>query len=219
MSNTDYFFGTRSTSLGDPKAGLSPDLDAMAAYVSSLNEYPKSHYRQGDGTSTAAGANGRQHFIDLQCFACHGGADFTDSAGGGLHDVGTIKPGSGYRLGGPLTGIDTPTLRGVAYTAPYLHDGSAPDLPSVFNATNAPDGTPHATFRTLNATQQSELISFLLELDGSDVAAPVFRPQINISQSGNSVLLQWLGSATGFSLFSTTNLAAPIVWNPVTNSV
>ncbi|HYV29198.1 MAG TPA: hypothetical protein VFA77_16815, partial [Candidatus Eisenbacteria bacterium] len=126
---------------------------------------------------------------------------------------------SGDRLGGPLTGIDTPTLRGVAYTAPYLHDGSAPDLTSVFNATNAPDGTPHASFRTLNATQQNELISFLLELDGSDAAAPVFRPQINISQSGNSVVLQWPASASGFSLQSATNLISPIMWSSVTNSV
>ena len=139
-------------------------------------------------------------------------------AAGVLHDVGTIKSSSGHRLGGPLTGIDTPTLRGVASTGPYLHDGSAPDLASVFNSTNAPDGTPHASFRTLNATQQNELIGFLLELDGSDAAAPIFRPQIDVSQSGNSLLLRWPGSASGFSLRSTTNLTPPITWTAVTNA-
>lgn len=219
MSNADFNTGTRNTPLGDPKAGLSADLDALAAYVSSLSEYPKSYYRLSNGNSTPAGQNGRQHFLDLQCFACHGGADFTDSAAGVLHDVGTIKPSSGHRLGGPLTGIDTPTLRGVAYTAPYLHDGSALDLASVFNVTNAPDGTPHASFRALNATQQNELISFLLELDGSDAAAPIFRPQIDFSKSGNSLLLSWPGSASGFSLRSTTNLTPPVIWAPVTNAV
>ena len=219
MSDADYFSGTRSTPLGDPKAGFSPDLDAMAAYVTTLNEYPKSHYRQSDGSSTPAGQNGRQHFLDLQCYACHGGPDYTDSAMGGLHNIGTIKPSSGDRLGGPLSGIDTPTLRGVAYTAPYLHDGSAADLPSVFNSTNAPDGTPHASFRTLNATQQNELISFLQELDGSDPAAPVLRPQINVSESGNSLLLSWPATASGFSLLSSPNLTSPITWTPVTNSI
>src|SRR5205814_1148410 len=98
------------------------------------------------------------------------------SAQGVLHDVGTIKPSSGGRLGGPLTGIDTPTLRGVAATAPYLHDASAPDLPAVFNPTNAPASSPHAAFRTLAALQQTELLAFLLELDGSEPSVPATRP-------------------------------------------
>src|SRR5262249_17414277 len=51
MSDADFNTGTRNTSLGDPKAGLSSDLDALAAYVTSLNEYPKSHARQADGTA------------------------------------------------------------------------------------------------------------------------------------------------------------------------
>jgi cytochrome c peroxidase len=219
MSDADFFSGTRNTPLGDPKTGLSPDLDALAAYVSSLNEYPKSPYRQADGNSTPAGQNGRQHFLNLQCYNCHSGPDYTDSAQGGVHDIGTIKAGSGARLGGPLTGIDTPTLRGLASTAPYLHDGSAPDLAAVFNSTNAPDGSPHATFRTLTATQQSELLSFLLELDGTEPAAPFPSPRLEVSQAGNSILLRWPGFATTFSLRSTTDLTPPIAWTPVTNAV
>ena len=39
MSDMDFFAGTRSAPLGDPKAGFSADLDALAAYVASLNEY------------------------------------------------------------------------------------------------------------------------------------------------------------------------------------
>jgi hypothetical protein len=49
-----------------------------------------------------------------------------------LHDVGTLRTSSGGRLGGPLTGIDTPTLRGAWDTAPYFHDGSATTLDAVF---------------------------------------------------------------------------------------
>lgn len=58
----------------------------------------------------------------------------TDSTLGAatLHDVGTLRTSSGQRLGGPLLGIDTPTLLGVWATAPYFHDGSAPTLDDVF---------------------------------------------------------------------------------------
>ncbi len=167
MSDANFNAGTRSTPLGDPKAGLSPELDALAAYVSTLTEAPASPYR-ANGQNSAAGLNGRQHFANLQCATCHRGNEFTDSAAGVLHDVGTIKATSGHRLGGPLTGIDTPTLLGIWTGAPYLHDGSAPDLASVFNTTNAPASTPHAAVRTLTATQQTELIQYLLELDSSD---------------------------------------------------
>ena len=36
MTNAQFNAGTRSEPLGDPKAGVSADLDALAAYVSSL---------------------------------------------------------------------------------------------------------------------------------------------------------------------------------------
>jgi hypothetical protein len=218
MSNTDYFAGTRSTSLGDPKSGISPDLDALAAYVSSLTSYPRSPART-NGTSSSAGLNGRQHFMALQCFTCHGGPDFTDSAYGDLHNVGTIKPSSGNRLGGPLTGIDTPTLRGIAGSAPYLHDGSAPDVASVFNSTNAPNGSPHAAFRNLSSTEQTELLSFLSELDGSEAAAPAASPRLSFATHASAVTLTWPMAATTFSLLSTTNLTPPVIWSPVTNTV
>jgi len=135
-----------------------------------------------------------------------------------LHDVGTIKPGSGHRLGGPLTGIDTPTLRGLASSARYLHDGSAPDLSSVFEPTNAPPGSPHAAFQTLAPTEQTELLAFLTELDGAETAAPPASPRLDFSPSGNSLMLQWPTAASAFALFSATNLSPPVIWTAVTNS-
>ena len=40
MTDAQFNTGTRNTPLGDPKAGLSADLDALAAYVTSLNRRP-----------------------------------------------------------------------------------------------------------------------------------------------------------------------------------
>ncbi len=157
--------GTPNSSLGAPNAGRSAELDAMAAYVASLTTHPKSPYRNTDGSMTTAAVNGSAHFTNKGCNTCHSGANFTDSALNVFHDVGTIATASGKRLGATLTGFDTPTLRGVWATAPYLHRGQAADLLSVFSTTNAPAGKGHDRFRELTTTQQDELIRYLLELE------------------------------------------------------
>jgi DNA-binding beta-propeller fold protein YncE len=95
----DFETGTVSDPLGDPKAGLDPDLDALAAYVTSFDRVPRSPFRNPDGTLTEAGTAGRDIFHRLGCDSCHAGADFTDSAQGNLHDVGTLTELSGDRLG------------------------------------------------------------------------------------------------------------------------
>jgi hypothetical protein len=157
--------GTPNPSLGAPNAGRSTDLDDMAAYVSSLTTIPKSPFRNANGTLTAAAVAGQAHFTSKGCATCHSGVNFTDSALGVFRDVGTINASSGKRLGATLTGFDTPTLRGVWATAPYLHRSQAPDLLSVFILANAPAGKGHDRFRELTAAQQDELIRYLLELE------------------------------------------------------
>jgi len=131
---TDEEFALTENPLGTPKAGLNPDLDALAAYVDSLgNEtIPRSPHRQDNGALTSAAEAGRQVFSAMNCVACHTSHDLTDSSLDQLHNVGTLRETSGQRLGAPLTGIDTPTLRGLWSNAPYFHDGSALTLESVF---------------------------------------------------------------------------------------
>ena len=120
MNNTYFNAGTRAQSLGDPKAGLSGDLDALAAYVDLLTSYPRSPHRTADGSLTASAVSGQSVFLLANCDSCHAGDTYTDSAPNNLHDVGTIKSTSGKRLGALLTGIDTPTLRSIWTTAGLL---------------------------------------------------------------------------------------------------
>src|SRR5690606_17876215 len=89
--------GTRDTTLGDTKAGLSPELDALAAYVTSLDRVSPSPYRDPDGSLTEAGWRGFELFESSGCGGCHGGADYTNSSAGTLYDVGTLSAGSGKR--------------------------------------------------------------------------------------------------------------------------
>lgn len=167
MSNAAFNAGTRNTPLGDRKAGFSPELDALAAYVGSLTNVPPSPYRNQDGSLTADGVAGKALFQSLGCAACHSGNQFTDSATGVLHDVGTLKPSSGQRLGQPLTGLDTPTLKGLWEAQPYLHDGSAPTVMDVL-ATANPTGM-HGNTATLTPTQLNQLAAYLLQIDETEI--------------------------------------------------
>ncbi|MBK7974867.1 MAG: hypothetical protein IPK07_16825 [Deltaproteobacteria bacterium] len=142
---------------------MSADLDALAAYVGSLDRFPKSPYRAADGALTADARAGKAIFERLRCATCHGPPRFTDSGVGGLHDVGTLTAESGSRLGGPLTGLDTPTLRGIWDTAPYLHDGSAATLRDVLVTRNR-DGK-HGDVASLSESELTQLERYLLELE------------------------------------------------------
>lgn len=148
-------------------------LDALAAYVSSLDVVPRSPFRSNNGELTEAGERGRQLFFDEEvgCAVCHAPPRFTDSSFDfDLHDVGTIRPSSGSRLGEPLTGLDTPTLLGVWDSAPYLHDGRAPDLRAVL-ITHNPDNR-HGQTTQLSPDEIDDLVAYLMQLDARDAGAP-----------------------------------------------
>lgn len=170
MSDGDFETGTRSEPLGDPKAGVSASLDALAAYVTTLDTFPRSPYRNADGSLTVDAEAGRVLFESpaLGCTSCHAGPRLTDSTflGPGvplLHDVGTITEASGQRLGGPLTGIDTPTLHGLWNNAPFLHDGSAATVLQVIDSA----GDTHGMAAGLSEQERGQLAAYLLSLDGT----------------------------------------------------
>lgn len=176
IADMAFHTGTRDTPLGESKAGLSEDLDAMAAWVATLTRAGVSpHRRDGDGAWETSFTRGRQVFVDAGCNTCHSGARFTDSAFVTgrtplLHDVGTLRATSGQRLGATLTGLDTPTLRGLWRTAPYLHDGSAATLRDVLTTRNPMD--QHGRTRALTPTQLDDLLVYLQALDDRVASAP-----------------------------------------------
>ena len=103
-------------------------------------------------------------FADRNCAACHGGTPFTRARRGPPSNIGTIKPTSGQRLGGALTGIDVPTLRDVWATAPYLHDGSAATLEA---AVRAHSGV------VISDADLAPLVAYLREIGREEASAPV----------------------------------------------
>jgi len=163
MTDAAYFAGTRAQPLGDPKAGLSTDLDALAAYVASLSAFEPSPQRTAAGALSTAAAAGRTVFMNQNCASCHGGTAFSLSGSLGLQNIGTLKATSGQRSGGPLTGIDIPTLRDAWRTAPYLHDGSAATVEAAIQA--------HAG-NTVVGTDLTNLAQYVREIGSEEASAP-----------------------------------------------
>jgi YVTN family beta-propeller protein len=182
MADTDFNTGTRSQPLGDVKTGVSSDLDALAAYVASLKDCASSPLRNPDGSLTAAAVAGRSVFMSRNCASCHGGTAFTKSGINNPQNVGTITAASGNRLGGPLTGIDIPTLRDAWATAPYLHLGSAATLGDAIRAHNGV---------TVTDTELGNLVAYVSQVGNQETAAPTSTPN-----SGSGLLGQYFNNTT-----------------------
>ena len=176
MSDAQFQTGTRADPLGDRKEGLSPDLDALAAYVGSLKTFDASPYRNTDGSLTAEAVAGRSVFA-AQCASCHAGTGFTDSPTDILRNVGTLKTSSNTRLGAKLNGIDTPTLRDVWDTAPYFHDGSAPTLEAAI--------TGHANLN-LSPADLASVVAFARQIGREESVAPSSTANLVVRAGGAS---------------------------------
>jgi len=157
MNDSDFEFGSTSEPLGDLKTGLSNDLDALASYMTSLDETRDNP--NSPSLSNSDVVAGEQLFNDNGCQSCHSGTVLTDSPSGVRHDVGTIDTDSGDRLGEPLDGFDTPSLLGLWDSAPYLHDGSAQTVSDAIQA--------HTNIN-LSIAETEQLAEYLLSLSSDN---------------------------------------------------
>ena len=208
MSDED--FAATIDPLGPSKAGYSSELDALAAYVNSLTTFGYSPYRAADGSLTTAGAAGRIIFEREGCASCHGGDAYTDSATKIRHDIGTLSEASGNRLFAPIDGLDTPTLRGLWATAPYLHDGAAPTLKG---AIEGHESVAYSEVQ-LSSQEMNNLVAFLKQIDDNEPSATVNLPPQLIAPPAQrhavgdsvSIVLEATDPENDAITFSATNL-------------
>jgi cytochrome c peroxidase len=148
--------------------GHGPDrpslLDAIASYERSLLT-PGSRFDRwlgGDAAALSAEErNGYQLFKSLGCISCHQGV----SVGGNLFE----RHGIFHPLASPKPEIlRVPSLRNVAATPPYFHDGSAPTLhEAVRRMANA------QLDQRLSGQQIESIVAFLNTLTGTYRGTPV----------------------------------------------
>jgi len=133
---------------------------ALAAFertiISARSPYDRYHYGGDDSAVSDSAKRGEILFFNqhFSCFRCHGGFNFSDAtvsennAGREVefHNTGLYKiagmlsypaPNVGTyeytRLAADVGKFKTPTLRNIAITAPYMHDGSIATLEGVID--------------------------------------------------------------------------------------
>ena len=120
--------------------GLSrKDTDALAAYLEGL---PTVRAPTHDATQVA---RGRKLFDAEGCRSCHAGPAYTDR--------------ERHKLMGTLRQSDTPSLLGIAASAPYFHDGSAATLEALLHDRGAVHGM--ADTARMSDVQVADLTAFL----------------------------------------------------------
>lgn len=148
-------------------------VKAIAAFertiISASSSYDRYHYGGDNSAVTAAARRGETLFFSqpLSCFRCHGGFNFSDAIQyqnrprheASMHTTGVASPGI----------FKAPSLRNVAVTGPYMHDGSLPSIEAVLDRYAAGGGhvagqDPLIGGFTLTAPQRSDLIEFLHSL-------------------------------------------------------
>lgn len=150
---------------------------AIAAYERTVlsGDAPFDRFKAGDNQAlTPAAERGMKLFFGkANCSACHAGPNFTDN---GFHNIGVgmnlPEPDVGRfaisGLKGDTGAFKTPTLREIARTAPYMHDGSLATLEEVVRYYNE-GGHPNPYLDEelfplkLTPAEQTDLVTFLKE--------------------------------------------------------
>lgn len=159
----DYVAITQMHGLGsfsEPRLGISvtngtqevvkPLLPALAAYEHSLSKPTP------PPNIDAAAAQRGQVVFAANCSVCHSGALFTDDTKPHAPSETGMDPT--YANRSATKAYRTTPLRGLAFNAPYFHDGSAATLTDVVNHYN---GYLHLG---LTAQQQADLVEYLRTL-------------------------------------------------------
>jgi cytochrome c peroxidase len=157
--------------------------------VSARSPYDRYHYDRDDDAISDSAKRGEIQFFDqrLSCFRCHGGFNFTDSTVSErnhqrpveFHNTGLYDPYPAPNAGifeftkAPADAgkFKAPTLRNIAITAPYMHDGSIPTLKGVLDHYAAggrnghnPNKDPLIGGFTISQQDRDDLIAFLKSL-------------------------------------------------------
>jgi cytochrome c peroxidase len=112
-----------------------------------------------------------------QCAECHTGVNFTDEA---FHCLGVSHDEGRGRVTGKRAedgAFRTPTLREVAHTAPYMHNGSLKTLAEVVEYYDR-GGDPHPNLDHkmkrlgLTAQEKADLVAFMSSLSGTVIEGP-----------------------------------------------
>ncbi len=175
-----------------PNEGISTSTiaKALAAFERTILCGESSFDRWRKGNQDAVGESAKRGFVlfegKAKCTTCHEGFNFTDN---GFHNIGVKAVGDENDPGRFAVkkviinkgAFKTPTLRDVALTAPYMHNGLYRTLEEVVNHYDrGGDATenlsPNMTPLNLNSQEKADLVAFMKTLTGAQIQVAI--PQL-----------------------------------------
>ena len=198
---------------GDPAITMERVAQSLASFertiISSRSPYDRYHYEHKDDAISASAKRGEVLFFSrpLSCFQCHGGFNFsgaveTDAGApreAQFHNNGLYNLSGPFSYPAPNRGVfeitrdpgdvgkfKAPTLRNIAVTSPYMHDGSIETLEGVIDhyaaggrtvKEGALEGVGHDNPNkseavrgfTLTPAERADLIAFLESLTDTEL--------------------------------------------------
>ncbi len=164
--------------------------DAIASFERTLisANAPYDQYLAGDSTALSPSqVRGMNLFFGekAECFHCHGGFNFTfeEFLNNGLYE--SYQDQGRYEITGRESDIGkfkVPTLRNIAFTFPYMHDGSISTLEQVIDhyasgGANHPNKSGLVRRFILSDEEKQDLVNFLRALsDEAFISNPAFQP-------------------------------------------
>ena len=164
-----------------PNEGISKEsiAKAIASFERTVvsTEAPFDKWRKGDKKAISLSAQRGFKLFEgkANCVACHQGFNFADD---GFHNIGLpanamvdVGRFAHRKIKVNKGAFKTPTLRDIARTAPYMHDGSYRTLADVVEHYNKGGVNPEnldPNMKPLNLSDQekADLVEFLLSLTG-----------------------------------------------------
>jgi cytochrome c peroxidase len=189
LERTPEYLARFRRAFGDARITGERIASALAAFERTLVSAgaPLDRYLAGDHTALSpAAARGVALFTGkARCVRCHSGPQLTD---GSFHNIGLPGDDLGRFEIVPIAisrrAFKTPSLRDVALTAPYFHDGSAATLADVVAQYNR-GGTikenldPDIAPLSLSDEEQHDLVELLKAMTGR--VSPVEAPRIPVT--------------------------------------
>jgi cytochrome c peroxidase len=174
-----------SRAFGGAAIGSQAVARALASFVRTLRSGNASIDRWRDGDTAALSPSARRGLAlftgRANCISCHVGPNFTDEQ---FHNTGVSARSSRYAArvdsgracvtgrAGDVGAFKTPTLRDVAHSGPYMHDGSLATLEEVvafYDSGGVPNPNLDVEIKPLGLTREErlDLFAFLTALTGS----------------------------------------------------
>jgi len=222
LKTASYYPALFNAAFGSSQITKQGVVYALAQFMRSMHTF-NSKFDQGAASNfsnfTASELNGEKVFRSAQCNSCHGGNNLDNGGLGMDHsmpagndwsneglDINNPDPGLMNTTGRPSDAgvFKVPSLRNVALSAPYMHDGRFQTLEQVVEHYNSGiQANPTLDSRLMQSNFVTDSLGVAVSHGGT---APV---RLNLTTQQKADLVAFLGTLTDYSFINDPKFADP----------